>query len=131
MRWVERTWEIALNLHVGLHGVDCYRQLVSKQTFSNAVKISNYFADRQLEVLNAMRLKAINDNRDRLLEILVANGKNSVTMRDLKRRHGMERQEVLNNVKSHPELFGIAEIRRKTGGFPSILVYLKGCALAK
>ena len=112
LRWVERAWEIALNLHVGLHGVDCYQHLLSKETFANAILISNYFADRQLEVLNAMRVKATNDSRDRLEEILERNDKKPITLRDLKRRHGLERQEVLNSVKSHPEFFGLAELRR-------------------
>jgi hypothetical protein len=125
MRWVERAWEIALNLHAGLHGVECYREPLSKETFANAVLISSYFAERQLEVLNAMRVKAVNASRDQLYEILECNGKNPVTVRDLKRRHGMERQEVLNSVKSHPELFGIAELRRPTGGPPSLVVFLK------
>jgi hypothetical protein len=125
MRWVERTWEIALNLHAGLHGVECYRELLSKETFANAVLISSYFAARQLEVLNATRVKAVNASRDQLYEILERNGKNPVTVRDLKRRHGVERQEVLNSVKSHPELFGIAELRRPTGGPPSLVVFLK------
>jgi hypothetical protein len=131
MRWVERAWEIALNLHAGFYGVECYRHLLSKETFANAIQISTYFAERQLEVLNAMRVKTINDNRDRLQEILEANGRKPVTLRDLKRRHGMERQEVLNNVKSHPELFGIAEVRRTTGGRLSLVVYLQSNPLPK
>jgi hypothetical protein len=131
MRWVERAWEIALNLHAGFYGVECYRHPLSKETFANAIQISTYFAERQLEVLNAMRVKTINDNRDRLQEILEANGKKPVTLRDLKRRHGMERQEVLNNVKSHPELFGIAEVRRTTGGRLSLVVHLQSNPLPK
>jgi hypothetical protein len=38
-------------------------------------------------------------------------------MRDLKRRQGLDRQEIPNNLKSHPELFGIVESRRPTGGY--------------
>jgi hypothetical protein len=125
MRWVERAWEIALNLHSGLHGTECYRHPLAEETFANAVSISTYFAERQIEVLNAMRTKAINDNRDRLQKIIKTNDKKPVTIRDLKRRHGIERQEVLNNVKSHPELFGIAELRQTTGGPPSLIVFLQ------
>jgi hypothetical protein len=125
MRWVERAWEICLNLHVGLHGIECHRHLLSQETFANAVSISRYFADRQLEVLNAMRIKAINDNRDRLKEILEANDKKPVTLRDFRRRHGLEREKVLNSVKSHKELFGIAELRRHGGGTPSLVVFLR------
>ena len=125
MRWVERAWEISLNLHVWSHGVECYRHPLSKEIFADAIVISNYFADRQLEVLTAMRIKAINDSRDRLQEIFERNEKTPITLRDLKRRHGLDCQEVLNSVKSHPEFFGIAEIRRQTGGSPSVVVFLK------
>ena len=37
MRWVERAWEIALNLHAGLYGTECYRHPLTKKTFDNAV----------------------------------------------------------------------------------------------
>jgi hypothetical protein len=125
LRWVERAWEIALNLHIGLHSAECYRHVLSNDTFANAILISRYFANRQLEVLNAMRIKATNDRRDQLAKILEDNDKKPVTFRDLKRRHGLERQEVLNTVKSHPELFGIAELRRQSGGTPSLVVFLR------
>jgi len=125
LRWVERTWEIALNLHIGLHGAECYRHVLSNDTFAKAILISRYFANRQLEVLNAMRIKATNDRRDQLAKILEGNNKKPITFRDLKRRHGLDRQEVLNTVKSHPELFGIAELRRQSGGTPSLVVFLR------
>jgi len=125
LHWVERTWEIALNLHIGLHGAECYRHVLSNDTFAKAILISRYFANRQLEVLNAMRIKATNDRRDQLAKILEGNNKKPITFRDLKRRHGLDRQEVLNTVKSHPELFGIAELRRQSGGTPSLVVFLR------
>jgi hypothetical protein len=125
VRWVERAWEIALNLHVGLYGIECYKHPLSKETFANAIVIAKYFADRQLEVLNAMRIKASSDSRDRLKEILETNDRNPVTFRDLKRRHGLDREEVLNTVKNHPEVFGVAELRRQSGGTPSPIVFLK------
>lgn len=125
LRWVERAWEIALNLHVGLYGIECHRHPLSKETFDHAILISRYFADRQLEVLNAMRIKASNDSRDRLKEILETNDNKPVTMRDLKRRHGLDRQEVLNTVNDHPECFGIAELRRQSGGTRSLVAFLK------
>ena len=125
MRWVERAWEIALNIHCGAHGIACYRYALSKETFSNAISISKYFAQRQVEVLNAPRIQVLNDNRDKLQEILARHAENHVTLRDLRRRHGMERLEALNTVKSHPELFGIAEVRRPSGGTPSPVVFLQ------
>jgi hypothetical protein len=129
--WVERAWEIGLNLHVGLYGIECYKHPLSKETFDHAISISRYFADRQLQVLNAMRIRASNDSRDRLKEILERNGKDPITLRDLKRRHGLDREEVLNIVKNHPDFFGIAEVRRQSGGTPSVVVFFKSNPPAK
>jgi hypothetical protein len=49
LRWVERAWEVALNLHIGLYGVECYRKPLSQETFANAVLISHYFAAANLK----------------------------------------------------------------------------------
>jgi hypothetical protein len=59
MRWVERTWEVSLNLHSGLYGVECYREPLQVETFENASRIVRCFAGHQLEMLQATRLKAI------------------------------------------------------------------------
>jgi hypothetical protein len=124
-RWVERAWEISLNLHAGLYGVECYRELLSPETFSNAVRIARYFADRQLEVLKRMNAEKINEFRDKLESVFTRNGHSPVTLRDLTHRYGLDRVEVLKNVKSHPEIYGILKMRRPTGGSPSILIFRK------
>src|SRR5258707_12552141 len=48
-RWIERAWEIALNLHAGHYGDECYREPLSSKTFSDSIRISRFFSDPQLQ----------------------------------------------------------------------------------
>jgi replicative DNA helicase len=125
MRWVERAWEISLNLHAGIYGVECYRQRLSAKTFSNAVSIARFFAARQLVALQAPRIKAHDEMCDRLKTIFSRNEQSPITLRDLRRRHGLNRDEVIKSVKSNPETFGVAIAHSSRGGSPSTLVFLQ------
>jgi Protein of unknown function (DUF3987) len=124
-RWVERAWEISLNLHSGLHGVECYKESLTTETFSHAIRIVRYFMAQQLEVLQMSRIQTIDATRERLEEIFSRNQQKPITLRDLKRRHGLDREEVLSSVKSHRNLFGAAKVSRLSGGPPSCLIFLQ------
>src|SRR5262249_52278563 len=80
IRWCERAWEIAINLHMGIHGVDC-ASYIDLETFENAIKIADYFADRQLEVLARPRIEAQQKQRCRLLEVFEEHNNEAMTMR--------------------------------------------------
>jgi hypothetical protein len=125
IRWTERAWEIALNLHAGHHGDACYREPLNSQIFSDAIRISRFFADRQLEVLQRPRIKAMNERRDRLAEILNRNEGKPITLRDLSCHHGLDQEEVISSVKRHPDLFGIVTRRPLNGGHKSAILFLK------
>jgi hypothetical protein len=127
-RWVERAWEIALNLHAGHYGDECYREPLSVRTFSDAIRITRFFAECQLEVLQRSRIKALDEQRDRLEDIFTRNGGKPITIRDLHRRHGLDQEEVLSSVKIHPETFGVAKRRHPHGGNKSIVVFLRSNA---
>jgi hypothetical protein len=125
IRWTERAWEIALNLHAAHYGDECYREPLNSSTFSDAIRISRFFADRQLEVLQRPRIKAMNEQRDRLEEILSTNGGKPVTLRDLSHHHGLDPKEIFSSVKSHPDLFGMATRQPLHGGHKSVILFLK------
>ena len=116
---------IALNVHAGLYGDECYREPLSWKTFSDSIRIARFFADRQLEVLQRPRIKALDEQRDRLKEIFAQTGEKLITVRDLQRRHGLDQEQVFSSVKDHPDLFGMVEKRPPHGGRKSILVFLK------
>jgi hypothetical protein len=62
---------------------------------------------------------------DRLKEIFSRNGLSPITLRDLHRRHGLNREEVLKIIKNNPETFGVAVAHPLRGGRPSTLVFLQ------
>jgi hypothetical protein len=125
LRWTERAWELALNLHVGHHGAQSHQQTLNATTFSNALRIARFFTDRQLEVLQRPRIKAMNEQRDRLEEILTRNAREPITLRDLSRRHGIDQNEVISSVKSNPKLFGMVTRRPRHGGQKSPILFLQ------
>jgi hypothetical protein len=96
--------------HLAVWTKDCAGDL-SVETFANAIQISRYFADRQLEVLARTRFEAQEKQRDRLEELFNDNGQKPITLRDLVRRHGFKREEILSSVKSRPEIFGVFKAR--------------------
>jgi hypothetical protein len=50
-RWTEQATRIAAVLHVGLHGAASADHPLSVETASNAIRISRWFAERQIEAL--------------------------------------------------------------------------------
>jgi hypothetical protein len=110
-------------LHIALNGEDCAAPL-STQTFSDAVRIVRYFSFFQLEVLQRTRAEARKKQCDRLKEIF-DDEKSPITLRDLMRRHGLKREEIIASVKSRSDIFGISNKRLPQGGRPSIIVFLK------
>jgi hypothetical protein len=123
VRWCERAWEISINLHMGIYGVgwaDCPAGL-SKETFENAIRISDFFAERQLEVLRRPRIEAQKKLRSRLEEVLVSDNKKPMTLRALRDRHGIKKEEVISSVKSHPDIFGMVEVKPPRGSNSTIV----------
>jgi hypothetical protein len=123
VRWCERAWEISLNVHTGLYCTECFAPM-STETFKNAMRISDFFAERQLEVLRRPRIEAQNKHRDRLSEIFKERFHKPVTLRELVHRHGLKREEVLLCVKSRPDIFGMVVVKPPRGS-KSTLVFFK------
>ena len=127
IRWCERAWEISINLHMGIYGVGWADNPVrlSAATFKNAIRISDFFAERQLEVLQRPRIEAEKKQRSRLEEVLVKNEGKPMTIKILRDRHGIKKEEVFSTVKSHSDIFGIVVVDPPHGGSKSTLVFLK------
>jgi hypothetical protein len=70
-------------------------------------------------------LLAQQKQRTRLQEVLEANQKNPLTIRTLRDRHGLKKEEVISCVKSHPALFGLLTVDPPHGGSKSMLVFLR------
>jgi hypothetical protein len=119
-RWTENAWVITQSLHIAHYGGDSAAPL-SKETFTDAVKIARYFAELQLKVLTRGRVEAQQKHRTHLEEILA---KGPTTVRELM-RHGFKRPEIFSTVKTHPKIFGASKARPEHGGRFIITVFLR------
>jgi Protein of unknown function (DUF3987)/DnaB-like helicase N terminal domain len=122
IRNCERAWEIAINLHIGIHGINCASYL-DLETFENAIRIADFFADRQLEVLSRPRIEAQEKRVSRLEEVFAKHGNQPITMRTLVRTHGMKKEDVLSSVKSRTDLFCFTTVDPPHGGSKSTVVF--------
>jgi hypothetical protein len=71
------------------------------------------------------RSQAIDSARERLEEVFSRNGSEPITLRDLRRRHGLDQETVLRIVNAYPNTFGSTTMRRLSGGTPSPVIFLK------
>jgi hypothetical protein len=123
VRWAERAWEIALNFHVAIHGAEAFKYALTKETFENAVTVVRWFIDEELRVLQVSRAEATNKTAEKLTELFVRNNNTPISLRDLDRRHRIEKSQVISCVKSNKYLFVLATRRSPRGGVPSPVVF--------
>jgi hypothetical protein len=130
MRWTEQAWRTALVLHSGWNGAECYKVPLEEKIFADSTRIIRFFAAEQIEVLQASRLKSIQDTCKRLEEIFARRSLKLITLRDLRRSHKLEKHQVLDCVRTYPDIFGARIAHRIAGGTPSTQIFLKSSSPA-
>ena len=80
-RWTEQAWRIAVCLQAAKHGKDAASNTLDLETAQRAIAIADWFARQQLEILNAGRQKARQDDQDKVLSLLVDKPE-GITVRD-------------------------------------------------
>jgi hypothetical protein len=119
-RWTENAWRIAVVLHSAQHGSKAPGQPLDIATAENAVKVMRWFSDRQLETLSAGRREKL---RKRLLALLavLAEANGEISLRELRRSHSFEEEEIRHLQANFPKSFRI-ERRKPETGRPSEVV---------
>jgi hypothetical protein len=119
-RWTENAWRIAVVLHSAQHGSKAPGQPLDTATAENAVKVMRWFSDRQLETLSAGRREKL---RKRLLALLavLAEANGEISLRELRRSHSFEEEEIRHLQANFPKSFRI-ERRKPETGRPSEVV---------
>jgi len=69
-RWCENAWRLAVVLHAGLHGPDAHNHSLALETAANAVRVVEWFAAEQLDILARTRHQADTKVQDEVLELL-------------------------------------------------------------
>lgn len=69
-RWCENAWRMAVVLHAGQHGADAHNHPLGAETAANAVRVVEWFAAEQLDILARTRHQAAAKLDDEVLELL-------------------------------------------------------------
>jgi hypothetical protein len=69
-RWCENAWRLAVVLQAGLHGADAHNHALELTTAENAIRLSEWFACEQLELLAKGRHAVAAKVEDEVIELL-------------------------------------------------------------
>ncbi len=69
-RWCENAWRVALTLHAAFHGVEAHLHPLAGETAANAVRVMEWFAASQLDILYKRRQTAAAEVEDEILKLL-------------------------------------------------------------
>jgi hypothetical protein len=69
-RWCENAWRVALTLHAAFHGVEAHNHPLAGETAANAVRVLEWFAASQLDILYKRRHAAAAEVEDEVLKLL-------------------------------------------------------------
>jgi hypothetical protein len=123
-RWGEQAWRLALVLHAGIHWSSAHEVPLAEETARRAVELAKWFAHEQLSLLSPVRAEQESRRMVRLVEFLRSSEDQSSTLRDLKRHHGIEKDEVEALVKKFPRLIELHQKKPPSAGRPSRCVRL-------
>lgn len=88
-RWCEQAARLAVVLHAGLYGSEAHRHPLALETAASAVRLAEWFADQQLNLLAKGRRTAAEKVETAVLELIESNrerkGLDYVTAREVHR----------------------------------------------
>lgn len=83
-RWAEQAWRISVVLHAARYGAHAHKHDLSQVTAQNAIKLAEWFAAQQLDILSGGRWQAQRDRQRKVL-LLLAENPEGITARDIQR----------------------------------------------
>lgn len=123
-RWRENAWRLALILHAAKESHESDPYSLSTCTARNAIKLMRWFSNQQLQNLSTNRETKKAEFLDRVQTILSTKPDFTCTLRDMKDRHGILKQEIEALVAEHPDLLFIRQRKPDGAGRPSVVVSL-------
>jgi hypothetical protein len=72
-RYAENAWRLAVTFHAALYGADAHSHPLDAETAANAVRVVEWFAAAQLEILSKARRQAASNVEDEVLDLLASN----------------------------------------------------------
>ncbi len=90
MRWAEQAWRLALVLHAAEHGSKSAEHPICLDIAQRAVKLMDWFAEQQLEILTKGRNKQVEKEEDQIEKLFerlrIKAGQDFMTERDVYKR---------------------------------------------
>ena len=126
-RWTEQAWRLAVVLHAALHGPDAVNRAVTVATVQSAIRVADWFARQQLELVEASRLSEKRECKNKIISALSESPK-GLTAREIYRRLRLPSayaSGLLNEMVTADE---VNAVRRPTerGGHPVNIYTRKG-----
>ena len=84
-RWTEQVWRLAVVLHAALHGSEAVDRAVTLATVQSAIAVADWFARRQLDLMEESRTKAKAELKNKIVGALV-DVPEGLTAREIYRR---------------------------------------------
>jgi hypothetical protein len=118
-RWTENAWRLALVIHCATHGMKSHAVMLDAEAAGAGVELMRWFSEMQLDVLRSGRREKLQKRLLALLAVLAeANGE--ISVRELRRSHSFDEEEIRQLASLFPSAFRLVE-RRDTGGRPSLV----------
>lgn len=118
-RWTENAWKLALVIHAARHGAKAHLAELDLTTAKAAVRVMNWFSDRQLEILSCGRTEKAKKRLNALVALL-AEAKGEISFGKLRHSHGFDEEEIKRLQSTFPNAFRIEE-RKPEIGRPSLV----------
>jgi Protein of unknown function (DUF3987) len=124
-RWPEQARRLAIGQHAARHGIESHLQPMADATVENAIRMTEWFADEQLRMLQASRQNVLHRQMEHLRDLLLTRYPQGTTLRTLDNNHNKPKELVERIVQNFPAIFEIKEHRPAGGGRPSPYLFLK------
>lgn len=122
-RWAEQAWRLAVVLHAGLHGAEAHHHRLELATAENAVRLAEWFANEQLQILAKSRRQAAKKVEEEVIELMQERSElqklTFVTARDVHRARIVPTADAALALLLHMEQKGILtgeDVRPAHGG---------------
>lgn len=125
-RWCENAWRLAVVLHTSLYGADAHNHPLELATAENAIRLGEWFAQEQLEILSKSRRQAAVKVEEQVLGLLETHlerkGQDFITAREVRRASIVNTPDAAKSLLDRMEREGVLlgeDIRPPLGGRPT------------
>ena len=125
-RYAENAWRMAVTFHAALYGADAHSRPLDAETAGNAVRVVEWFAAAQLDILSKARRQAASKVEDEVLELISANrdrkGQDFTTAREVQRARIVATAEAAHALLARMESSGLLsgeDVAPPNGGKPT------------